>query len=296
VVRRCDGGGLVSHRRAGQRPASRPEPICRGPAEDGHGKSGIGLPGFRRCGAAASLASFGRMPCGRGGCRARLPRHRPQPVPAVTSPGAARRELVAAVGIAPDTPIAGRRSQSPDLPRIVRVGPSSLNGASHPRFARTRLRRAVDPGADPAGLTARARPEAQRHERAANLSGELGSRLGRTGQKRHGAKDRRCRSRGESAYWSYISSALRVVSLVSRCAKRRTSETKPTMPKARRATAMMFVHHMLTTAISRYILLSPEQRAVHRVVDHTWSNEVACRPLTQLGHLAANCLRNREPG
>jgi hypothetical protein len=43
-------------------------------------------------------------------------------------PGAARRELVAAVGVAPDTPIAGRRSQSPDLPRIVRFGPSSLMG------------------------------------------------------------------------------------------------------------------------------------------------------------------------
>jgi hypothetical protein len=54
---------------------------------------------------------------------------------------------------------------------------------------------------------------------------------------------------------------------------------------------MMFIHHMLTTAISRYILLSPKQKAAHRVVDHTWSNEVACRPLTQLGHLAANCLR-----
>ena len=41
-------------------------------------------------------------------------------------------------------------------------------------------------------------------------------------------------------------------------------------------------------------LTFPEQKAAHRVVDHTWSNEVACRPLTQLGHLAANCLRSRE--
>jgi hypothetical protein len=40
----------------------------------------------------------------------------------------------------------GERSQGPGLPRIVRVGSSSLNGASHPRCARTRLRRAVDPG------------------------------------------------------------------------------------------------------------------------------------------------------
>ena len=43
-------------------------------------------------------------------------------------------------------------------------------------------------------------------------------------------------------------------------------------------------------------LTFPEQKAAHRVVDHTWSNEVACRPLTQLEHLAANCLRSREPG
>jgi hypothetical protein len=158
VLRRCDGGGLVSHRRPGTGAAGRPEPICRGQAEDGHGKSGTrpesrgsspvapigharlpqrersvkhqaepmrarssgtaqtigpvmllqlslrlqgrafgapgltarnvhapdasnrgrgerpgrpegrpGLPGSRHCGAAASLASFERMPCGRGG-------------------------------------------------------------------------------------------------------------------------------------------------------------------------------------------------------------------------------------
>ena len=41
-------------------------------------------------------------------------------------------------------------------------------------------------------------------------------------------------------------------------------------------------------------LTFPQQKAAHRVVDHTWSNEVACRLLTQLGHLAANCLRSRE--
>jgi hypothetical protein len=42
-------------------------------------------------------------------------------------------------------------------------------------------------------------------------------------------------------------------------------------------------------------LTFPEQKAAHRVVDHTRSNEVACRSLTQLGHLAANCLRSRDP-
>ena len=41
-----------------------------------------GSPGSRRCGAAAFAASFGRKPYGAASCRARLPRHRPQPVPA----------------------------------------------------------------------------------------------------------------------------------------------------------------------------------------------------------------------
>ena len=52
----------------------------------GTGHERLRVPGSRRCGAAPSLASFGRRPYGRGGCRARPPRHRPQPVPAVTSP------------------------------------------------------------------------------------------------------------------------------------------------------------------------------------------------------------------
>jgi hypothetical protein len=38
-------------------------------------------------------------------------------------------------------------------------------------------------------------------------------------------------------------------------------------------------------------LTFPEKKAAHRVVGHTWSNEVACRPLTQLGHLAVPCKR-----
>jgi hypothetical protein len=49
--------------------------------------------------------------------------------------------------------------------------PSSVNGAPRPHSARTRLRRAVDPGAsvDPAGLPVRARPEAGPEACAANL-------------------------------------------------------------------------------------------------------------------------------
>ena len=52
---------------------------ARGPAISGKGRRGS-----RRCGAAAFAALFGRKPYGATSCRARLPRHRPQPVPAVT--------------------------------------------------------------------------------------------------------------------------------------------------------------------------------------------------------------------
>jgi hypothetical protein len=60
VVRRCDAGGLVPHRRAGQGPASRPEPICRGQAQDGHGKSGT-RPESRGCSPMAALAPIGHL-------------------------------------------------------------------------------------------------------------------------------------------------------------------------------------------------------------------------------------------
>jgi hypothetical protein len=55
---------------------------------------------------------------------------------------------------------------------LVRMGrPLQLNGASRPASG-TRLRRAIDPEAstDPAGLTARARPEARPGAHAANLT------------------------------------------------------------------------------------------------------------------------------
>jgi hypothetical protein len=67
----------------------------------------------------------------------------------------------------------GRRHRA-GTPRIARVGPSSLNGASHPALrADAPAARTVDPGvsADPAGLTARARPEARPETHAANLRG-----------------------------------------------------------------------------------------------------------------------------
>ena len=70
---------------------------------------------------------------------------------------------------------AGRRAKRSahrgGTPRIVRVGPSNLNGASHPANAGRTFGAPLTPetSADPAGLTARARPEARPEARAANL-------------------------------------------------------------------------------------------------------------------------------
>ena len=56
-------------------------------------------------------------------------------------------------------------------PRIVRVGSSSLNGGWHPANAGRAFGAPWTPetSADPAGLTARARPQARPDRRAANL-------------------------------------------------------------------------------------------------------------------------------
>jgi hypothetical protein len=88
--------------------------------------------GSRRSGAAASLASFGRWPYGRGGCRARRPRHRPQPVPAVTSPvprqaSRTRPPRSRQVRRSPG----GSHSRWAGTPRIVRVGPSTRSLCQH---------------------------------------------------------------------------------------------------------------------------------------------------------------------
>jgi hypothetical protein len=120
-------------------------------------------------------ASFGRGPYVRGGCRARHPRHRPPPVPAATSPeprGASWSGRQAACRCA------SRREKGQltgaGTPRIVRVGPSTRKGtrrsfltASQKASSGPTLARGAT--ADPAGLTARARPEARPRVRAANL-------------------------------------------------------------------------------------------------------------------------------
>jgi hypothetical protein len=106
-------------------------------------------------GAAAFVTPFGRKPTGRAELprpaapvtgRLRSPPHRPDAVPVGEDQADGPREL---------RRCRKSRSNGDGTPRIVRVGPSSLNGASHPASG-TRLRRAVDLGAstDPAGLTA----------------------------------------------------------------------------------------------------------------------------------------------
>ena len=95
--------------------------------------SGKGRRGSRRCGAAAFAAPFGRKPYGATSCRARLPRHRPQPVPAVTSRCRATR---AGPGRQARAHCAGRHAKDHNhragTPRIVQVGPSSVRARQDP--------------------------------------------------------------------------------------------------------------------------------------------------------------------
>jgi hypothetical protein len=88
--------------------------------------------GSRRCGAAAFAASFGRKSYGAAAAAHGTPGDRPPAVPAV-SRCRARQQHGQVVTFTPGVPIAGRMSQATGgTPRIVRAGPSSLNGASHP--------------------------------------------------------------------------------------------------------------------------------------------------------------------
>ena len=164
--------------RHARRPGALREPGVRNRDEmsDRDGPDGAaGSAGSRRGGAAASLASFGRWSYGRGGCRTRRPRHRPQPVPAVTSPVPRQASRTR-------PPYSRQVHRSPGeghsrwagTPRIVRVGPSTRKGtrrsfltASQKASSGPTLARGAS--ANPAGLTARARPEARPDQRAANL-------------------------------------------------------------------------------------------------------------------------------
>ena len=90
----CQGEDFL-HRHQGRAfgaPRLRPEPATQASASNrgesraagGPVLSGKGRRGLAVAGAAAFAAPFGRKPYGATSCRARLPRHRPQPGPAVT--------------------------------------------------------------------------------------------------------------------------------------------------------------------------------------------------------------------
>jgi hypothetical protein len=109
------------------------------------------------------------------------PGDRPPAVPAV-SRCRARQHHGRAVTLAPVRRSPGEcHSDGAGMPRIVRAGPSSLNGASHPRYARTRLRRAVDPGdlCQPSGPDGEGQAEGQARD-ARSEPPQLGTAIRRT--------------------------------------------------------------------------------------------------------------------
>ena len=133
-------------------------------------------PGFTR-GLAVAGRQLSPRPsdagCGRGGCRARHPGDRPLAVPAV-SRCRARQHHDQAVNVAPrGAPIAVRMSRSAGRNDAAHCPgwPPSLNGAPHPADAGRACGAPLTPetSASPAGLTARARPQARPGTRAANL-------------------------------------------------------------------------------------------------------------------------------
>jgi hypothetical protein len=88
--------------------------------------------GTRRYGAAAIAASFGRKPYGAAAAAHRGPGDRPPAVPAVSC-CRSRQHHGQAVTVASGAPGSVKwHSDQDGTPRIVRAGPSSLNGASHP--------------------------------------------------------------------------------------------------------------------------------------------------------------------
>ena len=98
-------------------------------AAEGPVISGKGRRGSRRCGAVAFVPPFGRKPYRATSCRARLSRHRPQPVPAVTPRCCATR---AGPGRHVHVECADRCAKGHShwavTPRIVQAGPSSVKG------------------------------------------------------------------------------------------------------------------------------------------------------------------------
>jgi hypothetical protein len=143
-------GSARPRRRSQSGGSYRPEPAMRaGASNRGHGAAGrpetrrSGSPGLRRCWAAAFAAPFGRKPYGATSYRARLPRHRPQPVPAVTPRCRGTR---AGPGRDARVECADRRakghSRRSGTPRKIQVDPSSVKGLTAKGQARGQARNA----------------------------------------------------------------------------------------------------------------------------------------------------------
>ena len=132
-----------------------------------------GLPGVSPLrGGSFARALPGGSPTGAAAVAHGCPATGRRPVPAVTAADAAPREQDQAVMLASGASVARAKVQSPVLERRALSGPvPPASTVLRIPLRGTRLRRAVDPGAStgPAGLTARARPEARPGARAANL-------------------------------------------------------------------------------------------------------------------------------
>jgi hypothetical protein len=136
--------------------------------------------GSGRRGAAASLAPSGRKPYGAAAAELSFPGDRPQAVPAVPPRCRSRQQRPSRH---PRARCADRREKDhihrAGTPRIVRVGPSTRKGtrrsfltAPQNLLRRKHLRDPplrAETSADPAGLTAGARPKARPDRCAANL-------------------------------------------------------------------------------------------------------------------------------
>jgi hypothetical protein len=130
--------------------------------------------GSRRCGAAASLASFGRWPYGHGGGprtappvtgRLRSPPY-PAAAPAITTARPTRsRQMRRSAG--------GCHSQLAGTPRIVRAGPSSVKGTRR-SFLTASQKRSSGPTLDPGDLCQPSGPdgEGQARGQARSARGE----------------------------------------------------------------------------------------------------------------------------
>ena len=66
-----------------------------------------------------------------------------------------------------------------------------------------------------------------------------------------------------SAYWSYMSSALRVVSLVIHRVRQRTIMTKLQIPRARTPITTMYIHHCMLITTYRHRCPYPWPQAIH---------------------------------